>query len=177
MIIWLNGPFGAGKTTTAELLTRRIPGGLLYDPEEVGALVRRLLPDRTCDFQDVEIWRPLVADAAHRLLQAYGGTLVVPMTLLDERYATEVFGLLDGYGVTVHHITLTCDPGVLRERIDQHVHFPDDPILSEDVRQWRLSKIGAYVDAMSWLPDRSHLVDTTSRPPQDVADQVLKAVG
>lgn len=33
MIIWLNGPFGVGKTTLANILHKRIENSYLYDPE------------------------------------------------------------------------------------------------------------------------------------------------
>lgn len=36
MIIWINGPFGAGKTTLAERLRDRRPKSLIFDPEEIG---------------------------------------------------------------------------------------------------------------------------------------------
>ena len=36
MLIWVNGPFGGGKTQTAHELQRRLPGSALCDPELVG---------------------------------------------------------------------------------------------------------------------------------------------
>jgi hypothetical protein len=33
MLIWLNGPFGVGKTATARALLQQLPGALLYDHE------------------------------------------------------------------------------------------------------------------------------------------------
>jgi adenylate kinase family enzyme len=45
MIIWLNGTFGAGKTTTARELVATTPGARLFDPELVGYLLRAILPD------------------------------------------------------------------------------------------------------------------------------------
>ncbi|MEU4715141.1 hypothetical protein AB0F73_15975 [Micromonospora purpureochromogenes] len=35
MIVWLNGAFGAGKTTVAAELCRRLPGARRFDPEWV----------------------------------------------------------------------------------------------------------------------------------------------
>lgn len=176
-LIWINGPFGGGKTTTAEILAGDITDGRLYDPEEVGTMVRRIVPEQEGDWQHNPIWRPLVADTAHRLHDAFGGPLLAPMTLLHQPYATEIFDLLHVHGFTVHHIVLTCDPTVLRARIDAHVHFPDDLARSEKIRQWRLGKIEAYEAALTWLHDCGHLIDTTDRTPRDVADHILKATG
>ena len=39
MIIWINGGFGAGKTTLAEELHRRLPDTIVYDPEDVGLML------------------------------------------------------------------------------------------------------------------------------------------
>jgi deoxyadenosine/deoxycytidine kinase len=39
MIIWPNGGFGAGKTTLAEELRRRVPGAVVYDPEDVALML------------------------------------------------------------------------------------------------------------------------------------------
>ncbi|MGG2461054.1 hypothetical protein ACO0M4_14735 [Streptomyces sp. RGM 3693] len=33
MLLWINGPFGGGKTQTAHELQRRLPGSVLCDPE------------------------------------------------------------------------------------------------------------------------------------------------
>ena len=40
MIVWLNGAFGAGKTSTAKELLQLLPNARLYDPEHVGFLLR-----------------------------------------------------------------------------------------------------------------------------------------
>jgi len=37
VIIWLNGPFGIGKSTTAQALLRRFAEAVLFDPEPFGA--------------------------------------------------------------------------------------------------------------------------------------------
>lgn len=41
MIIWVNGAFGAGKTTLGQHLHRRMPEALEFDPEYVGYLLRK----------------------------------------------------------------------------------------------------------------------------------------
>ncbi|WP_433522294.1 hypothetical protein ACQPZ2_34800 [Nocardia pseudovaccinii] len=65
MIIWLNGTFGAGKTTTAQELTALLPGSRIFDTEEVGIMLRHVLASEIVrDFQDWQPWRALVVAAA-----------------------------------------------------------------------------------------------------------------
>ncbi|MFC7616618.1 hypothetical protein ACFQV2_27315 [Actinokineospora soli] len=44
MLVWINGPFGGGKTQTAHELHRRWPGSVLCDPEHVGFGLHRMTP-------------------------------------------------------------------------------------------------------------------------------------
>ncbi|SEC34411.1 hypothetical protein SAMN04489727_3418 [Amycolatopsis tolypomycina] len=50
MIVWLNGTFGAGKTTTAAELARLL-GARTFDTEFVGYLLRTAFPEHGGDFQ------------------------------------------------------------------------------------------------------------------------------
>lgn len=60
MIVWLNGTFGAGKTTTAHELVYRSQGWRIFDPESVGYMLSDNLRDlEFSDFQDLPSWRRL----------------------------------------------------------------------------------------------------------------------
>ena len=50
VIIWLNGGFGAGKTTLAEELHGRLPDAVVYDPEDVGIMLWKWI-EPNGDFQ------------------------------------------------------------------------------------------------------------------------------
>jgi thymidylate kinase len=63
VIIWINGAFGAGKTTLAEELHRRLPDAVVYDPEDVGLMVRKWVR-ADGDFQHLPSWRELVVATA-----------------------------------------------------------------------------------------------------------------
>lgn len=40
MIVWINGAYGAGKSTVAEEIANRFPGTLIFDAGAVGNAVR-----------------------------------------------------------------------------------------------------------------------------------------
>lgn len=42
-LVWINGPFGVGKTATAFELHRRLPGSAVCDPGHVGFGMRPML--------------------------------------------------------------------------------------------------------------------------------------
>ena len=42
MIVMINGAFGVGKTTAAKGLLAPIPDSMLYDPEDVGQMLRTI---------------------------------------------------------------------------------------------------------------------------------------
>ena len=45
-MIWINGTFGVGKTTTAEALVEAEPALRLFDPEAVGYMLMHVLKDQ-----------------------------------------------------------------------------------------------------------------------------------
>ncbi|HEV2256154.1 MAG TPA: hypothetical protein VGS06_23645 [Streptosporangiaceae bacterium] len=60
MIIWLNGTFGCGKTSTAAELHLLVPSSRVFDPETVGYMLRPNLADHPIsDFQHWPPRRPL----------------------------------------------------------------------------------------------------------------------
>lgn len=62
MIIWINGPFGGGKTTVTGQLLEARPALATFDTEHVGYLLPAPLQDRkpVANFQDWVSWRRLV---------------------------------------------------------------------------------------------------------------------
>jgi hypothetical protein len=60
MMLWINGAFGAGKTTTAGLVTKLLEGAKVFDPEYVGYMLMPFVESPTGDFQDLPLWRHLV---------------------------------------------------------------------------------------------------------------------
>jgi hypothetical protein len=170
MIVWLNGTFGAGKTTTARELTSLLPESRIFDAEYVGYMLRdceTLASVPVRNFQDWRPWRPLVVETARRLIDFVGGTLVVPQTVLVQRYWSEIHVGLADAGITVHHFALHTDRDTLTRRIES-----DTPA----IRDWRLSHLDDYEEALPWLSQQAQLIDTTHTPPPDVARLIADRV-
>ncbi|MER6063038.1 NUDIX domain-containing protein [Streptomyces sp. NPDC001792] len=181
-VVWINGAFGAGKTTTARELIELIPNSTLFDPEVIGAGLTHLLPAKRLaevgDFQDLPIWRRLVVDTAAAMLAELGGTLVVPMTLLRQDYRDEIFGGLAARRIPVHHLLLAPAETILRERIAGREVPPELPDGEIRVRQWSYDHIEPYRAALaSWLTADAHLVDTSALTPYATAVRIADAIG
>ncbi|MFC1430501.1 NUDIX domain-containing protein [Streptacidiphilus sp. N1-3] len=172
-IVWVNGAFGAGKTSTARELQALIPGSTVFDPESVGAYLAHLLPPEefaaVADFQDLVAWRRLVPETAAALLAQLPGTLIVPMTLLREDYRDEIFGALAARRIGVHHLLLHLEETILRKRIEG-----DDA--EGRAAQWRLDHIDAYRRARGWLAQDAVAVDTAELTPAQAAARILEVV-
>ncbi|MFF6996699.1 NUDIX domain-containing protein [Streptomyces sp. NPDC008313] len=181
MIVWINGAFGAGKTTTARELIDLIPNSTLFDPEVIGGGLAYLLPPKRLaevgDFQDLPIWRRLVVDTAAAMLAELGGVLVVPMTLLRQEYRDEIFGGLASRRIPVRHVLLAPAETILRQRIADREVPPDLPDGDLRVRQWAFDHIEPYRAALdSWLTADAHPVDTGGLTPYEAARRIADAV-
>ncbi|MFC4463403.1 NUDIX domain-containing protein [Streptomyces xiangluensis] len=180
-VVWINGAFGAGKTTTARELIDLIPNSTLFDPEVIGAGLTHLLPPKHLaevgDYQDLPIWRRLVVDTAAALLAELGGVLVIPMTLLRQDYRDEIFGGLASRRIPVRHVLLAPAETILRERIAGREVPPDLPDGEIRVRQWSYDHIEPYRGALAgWLTADAHLVDTSALTPYESAERIADAV-
>ncbi|MFL1382116.1 AAA family ATPase [Nocardiopsis protaetiae] len=177
MIVFINGPFGGGKTTTAEALVELLPGARLFDPEIVGYMLAALMGDSgRSDFQDLPPWRPLVAATAAEVAACTGQDLVAPMSVLDRGYFEEIGDGLRARGMAVHHVLLRTDPATLEERIAGHTLVPGDPGRSAAGAAFRRSRAAAFFKAADgWLGTEADLVvDTTGVAPGEVARRVAE---
>ena len=118
-VIWLNGAFGAGKTTVARALAAELPDALVVDPEDIGRMLRKVVPPaaRTSDFQDIPSWRRLTVATIESLLRDHEVPLIVPMAVVDPVYFDETVGRLRRSGVTVQHFALVARPKTIRRRL------------------------------------------------------------
>ncbi|MCT9006276.1 AAA family ATPase [Streptomyces rhizosphaerihabitans] len=118
MLLWINGPFGGGKTQTAHEIQRRLPGSVICDPEHAGFGLRRMLPpELRGDFQDLVSWRQGVVEVLDLALGKQGGVVIVPMTVTNPVYFAETVGRLRELGHDVRHFTLLAERETVLRRL------------------------------------------------------------
>ncbi|PTM95943.1 AAA family ATPase [Streptomyces sp. VMFN-G11Ma] len=118
MLLWINGPFGGGKTQTAHEIQRRLPGSVICDPEHAGFGLRRMLPrELRGNFQDLASWRQGVVEVLNLALTEHEGVVIVPMTVTDSGYFEETVGRLRELGHDVRHFTLLAQRETVIKRL------------------------------------------------------------
>jgi hypothetical protein len=171
VIIWLNGAFGAGKTSTARELAGILPGVRQFDPEWVGFMLRANLADQNfTDFQQLRPWRTLVPAVMQEVIELTGQDLIAVQTVLVREYWQELRAGLDQRDLTCCHVVLRVHPGTLAARIRADDADPG-------ACQWRLDHIGAFEDARPWLEAEADvLIDSTGLTAAQVAGLIASAV-
>ena len=171
VIIWINGGFGAGKTTLAQELHRRLPDAVVYDPEDVGLMLWKWIrPDG--DFQHLPSWRELVVATALSLRRHHAETLIVPMSLIRDAYRAEILGGLADAGEKVLHVFLEADAGVLRERLNARVTHPGRE-WDQAAREFGMTGVDEMAAAAARQPSGTLLLRSDRLTPAELADEVL----
>ncbi|WP_327065185.1 AAA family ATPase [Kitasatospora sp. NBC_01250] len=182
MLLWINGPFGGGKTQTAHEIRRRLAGSVICDPEHVGFGLHRMTPPALRgDFQDLPAWRQGVYEVLDRALAAHDGVVIAPMTVVEPVYFRETVGRLRERGHEVRHFALLAERETvlrrLRERGFGHAvriaAGKDAPLRRES---FALSKLDVCLERLREAEFAEHLWTDRLTVPQ-VADHIAAAAG
>ncbi|MGL5353254.1 MAG: transglutaminase-like domain-containing protein [Clostridium sp.] len=120
----INGAFGVGKTSVSEKLVNKIPNSMIYDPEEVGVMLKNIIPDNmktlnetTDDFQDLDMWRKLVVTVASELINKYKKTLIVPITIKKQETFNYIYNGFKSLDEQVIHYCLIAPLSEVENRL------------------------------------------------------------
>lgn len=182
MLLWINGPFGGGKTQTAHEIRRRLPGSVVCDPEQAGFGLHRMLPPALRgDFQDLPAWRQGVYEVLDLALTRHDGVVIAPMTVTEPAYFAQTVGRLRERGHDVRHFSLLAERATvlrrLRERGFGHalrlVGGKDAPLRRESFAVGRLD------DCLERLrePEFAEHLWTDRTPVARVADRIAVLSG
>ncbi|WP_182883074.1 AAA family ATPase [Microbispora sp. H10949] len=182
MLLWINGPFGGGKTQTAHETQRRLPGSVICDPEHVGFGLRRMMPPLLRgDFQDLPAWRQGVYEVLDLALAKHDGTVIAPMTIVEPTYFQETIGRLRERGHDVRHFALLAERETvlrrLRERafghVVQFVRGKDAPLRRES---FAVAKLDLCLERLREEEFAEHVWTDRLTIPQ-VADHIAASAG
>lgn len=171
MILFINGPFGVGKTSVARSLVEKIPDAMLYNPEVIGSALRRLPwpMEKTEDFQDSALWRRLVVAVSRVLRAASARTLVIPMTVWRRDYFDPIVAGLSRVDPDLACFRLTASKSELVRRIESDFEDPG-------AYGWRTSHLEVSL-AASLDPAFGAEVHTDGLTPAEVAGRILEGLG
>ncbi|MWJ33837.1 MULTISPECIES: AAA family ATPase [Saccharibacillus] len=169
MMIWINGAFGSGKSTTAEELHRCLPDSFVYDPEQAGYFIRQNTPGRLHlpDFQDDPLWRSINGSLLSRIAREYTGTILIPMTIVNRDYWDELVGGLRRQTIDVRCFTLSASRETLLQRLRSR---------GEDEHSWSAGRIDECVSALS-VSEFGLPIVTDDLSPEAVAERIAAECG
>ncbi len=182
MLLWINGPFGGGKTQTAHEIQRRLHNSVICDPEEVGFGLRRMTPAYLrYDFQDYPAWRHGVFEVLDHVLSNHAGVVIAPMTIVEPSYFKETVGRLRGRGHDVRHFAFLAERQTVLRRLRergvghamQFVARKDAPLFRES---FAMSKLDICLERLGRPEFAEHLWTDHVTIPQ-VADQIAMLAG
>lgn len=184
MLLWINGPFGGGKTQTAFELHRRLPGSVVCDPESVGFGLQRMMPAKLrTDFQDFPAWRQGVFEVLDHVLREHDGVVIAPMTVAEPRYFDETVGRLRESGHDVRHFALLARRDTVLDRLRDRglglapalrVVGQGDLLLRAE--QFAVDKLDFCLEQLA-RPEFADHIWTDTTPVPAVADRIAAAAG
>ncbi|MCC7089826.1 MAG: ATP-binding protein [Chloroflexi bacterium] len=169
MIVFLNGPFGVGKSTTARILATLLPQAVHYNPEHIGAGLRMAFGPlyRVTDYQDVAAWRRLVPVGA-RLCRLRYRTVVMPMTVWRRDYLDELVERLQCVDDDLRLFQLTAPADEVRRRVLGRAD-------AREGHDWWWSHLESGL-AMARDPAFGETVDTAGLSPLQVASTIAARI-
>jgi hypothetical protein len=167
VLLWINGPFGGGKTAAAFELRRRIPGSVVCDPEHLGFGLHRMLPPALRpDFQDLQAWRSGVHEILDLLARNHEGPVIVPMTLIDSRYFAQIIGRLRGDGHDVRHFALLAERATVLARLSRRG-------FGLNRERWAVDRLDECLARLQ-EPEFAHHIRTDQQTVPQVADTIAR---
>ncbi|MDW0117932.1 AAA family ATPase [Sporosarcina thermotolerans] len=174
MIVMINGAFGVGKTSVANKLLQKLDGAMLFDPEEVGYMLRHIIPEdekleheRTGDFQDLDMWKPLTVEVAKQLRETYGKDLIVPMTIYTKEYFDTIHSGFLQIDPETYHFCLTAKKETIHDRLIER---------GEEEGNWCFAQTDKCLEGFK-NPCLGQFISTDDASIEEIAKFICKEIG
>ena len=172
VLLWINGPCGVGKKTTASELNRRLPGSVVCAPGAVGMAMHRMLPPSVRRmWQDIPAWRYSVLELLRLTLAGHDGPVIAPGTLVDRGHFREIIGSLRDDGVEVHHFALLAEPATVVHRLRARSLG-----LEPRTQPWETRVLDEWLEQLR-RPEFAQHIQTDHQNVTQVADVIARSAG
>ena len=165
MIIWINGSFGVGKTTTAKILKSKLNNSIIYDPEEIGGFLSNLFNNEKDDFQDYELWRTLNSDILKYMCSVYE-IVIVPMTITNIKYYEEIVNELEKNNIIINHFVLCASKENIINRLDSR----------KNSTEWSYNQVDRCIDAFESNDFKCSKINTDNMMVDDVVKTIIDSI-
>ncbi len=169
MIIWINGPYGVGKSTLAEKLHELNGNSFIFDAEAVGNAVRDNLPPELFNgwiFENYPMWHKVCSELLANIAGRYRGDVYVPMTLVEEDSFAKITRPLLDAGFNVKHILLESRYDVIHDRIIKRGEGEDC---------WCMRNIKLCLEKQAEITDVIRVV-SVGKPVEELAAEVMEEI-
>ena len=165
MIIWINGSFGVGKTTTAELLKNKLDKSIIYDLEEIGGFLSNMFNHEKDDFQDYELWRTLNSDILKYLCSIYK-IVIVPMTITNKNYYDEIINGLQTSGIEIKHFILNASKEEIINRLDSRGNSTE----------WSYNQVDRCIKELAKNQFNAKIINTNNISVEEVVKIIIDSI-
>jgi hypothetical protein len=172
VLLWINGPFGGGKTAAAYELRRRVDQSIVCDPEHLGYGFHKMLPpELRTNFQNFAAWREGVHEVLDLVVRKSAGPVIVPMTVINPGYFEQTVGRLRQDGHDVRHFSLLAERGTVLRRLRKRTFG-----LGLRHEQWAVDKLD---ECLAELQDEvfAEQIYTDEMSVAQVAEAIARSAG
>lgn len=169
----INGAFGVGKTTVAEKLLDEVENSMLFDPEEIGFMLRNVIPEdrkglaaETEDFRDIALWKDLTVDTAQRLVNNYSVNLIIPMTIEKPEYFNHIYKGFRTIDPDTYHFCLLAREETIYSRLRER---------GELIGTWPFQQTEKCVKAYRKY-DFSEYINTENKSVSTIVEHIMEKV-
>ena len=170
MIVWIDGAYGAGKSTLAEQLHRLLPNSFVFDAESVGNAVRDNMPHEVyyCEiFEGYDLWFQVCRELLAALTARFDGVVLVPMTLIRQDSFAKFAVPLRERGIEIVHVLLESSKELIHDRILER---------GEDEDCWCMRHIDDCLSAQRRYKDVVR-ISSLGQTADELAGEVIQALG
>lgn len=185
MIIYINGPYGVGKTSIARNLIKKIPSSILFDPEEIGFLLNNLIPSkirkesenrglqfRGPDWTELNLWKKSVVDIGIFLRKEYNQNVIIPQTILNKSTLSYILEGFKKEGEKVYSFCLIAEKEILEERLIKRIKEMRMEHLIGTPEFYPFEKIDQCLEVFS----NEKNIDTSGKSVDEISDILLSRI-